>query len=174
MNQFTNSISRALADKNWNAALFITLSLPDICSRLESDDNRTNGKKYAAWFDKYMKATYTIDMPSGEHTFMSGDDCYVLRCSMLHQGFSDVSHQAKKGVLDKFHFSSLPMHRIQIANTLHLNAAQFCSELMVGVDAWFEDFNREHPDKLFKLNEMLYVHENDYSVGGVSFSKGQG
>lgn len=172
MEQFISSVHKALAEKNWHAALFITLALPDICTRLESENDKTNGEKYAGWFDKYLKETYTIKMPGGPILFMSGDDCYVLRCSMLHQGFSDVSHQSKKGTLDKFHFSVLPQHLIKVGNVLHLNVSEFCKEVLSAVSTWFDEFKENHPDKMYKLEEMLVVHTNTYSVGGCTFTTG--
>jgi hypothetical protein len=174
MQQFVSAIEQALTDQNWTAALFISLSLPDICSRLQSEDDRTDGKKYASWFDQYLSSVYKVNIPGGgTHTFMSGDDCYVLRCSLLHQGFSDVSHQKKKGVLDRFYFTSLPQHRIQIAATLHLNMALFCREMTDGVNVWLKWFAEEHKDKLYKLEDMLQVHVANYRVGAVTFSSGQ-
>jgi hypothetical protein len=169
MKQFIESVRKALDENNWSAALFISLTLPDMCSRLESDNNETNGKKYANWFDKYLKKTNTMSFRDVHHVFMTGDDCYVLRCSMLHQGFTDVSHQRKKGVLDRFYFTTLPMHRIQIENVLHLNVASFCLEMLSAVETWLIDFEREHKDKVYRLNDMLVIHKTSYGVGPVVF-----
>lgn len=169
MEQFTVSVRKSLKEKNWNAALFIALTLPDICSRLEADDNKANGERYALWFDKYLKKVNTMSFGAVHHVFMTGDDCYVLRCSMLHQGFSDVSHQRRKGVLDRFYFTSMAMHRIQISNMLHLNVEQFCLEMVSAVEEWFDDFLSSHPDKHHRLADMLIIHESSYSVGPVMF-----
>lgn len=163
MDRFTDAVHRALQSQNWYAALFITFSLPDICSRLESDNDRTNGEKYAKWFDKYML------WYSGDYAAMSGDDCYVLRCSMLHEGVSDVSHQKRKGVLDRFYFGVLPLHLIQIDNVMHLNVHEFCGHMAHGVSRWLEDFKLGHPDKLHKLDSLLVVHQDTYIADGVRF-----
>lgn len=171
LDQFVNAVNRSLATQNWTAALFITLTLPDICSRLESDNDRTNGEKYAQWFDKYLGSVYTKQMIDAPFTFMSGDDCYVLRCSMLHQGFGDVSHQKKKGVLDRFYFTALPQHRIRNGPVIHLNTEIFCREMLAGVAAWLEDFGKDHPDKLYKLTDLLKVHDDAYRTGGVLFTR---
>lgn len=163
MERFTNAVEKALRDQNWYAALYISFSLPDICSRLESENNRTNGEKYAKWFEKYMP------WYSGEYANMSGDDCYVLRCSMLHEGVSDVAHQKWKGVLDRFHFSMLHMHLIQVNNVMHLNVHEFCGHMAHGVKVWFDDFKSNHQDKLHKLDGLLVVHQDTYAADGVQF-----
>ncbi len=166
MNQFIESVRMAIHAENWHAALMISLTLPDICSRLESEDDRTNGIRYAAWFDKYLKGTYTMTQPV-HHVFMTGDDCYVLRCSMLHQGIDDVAHQKKKGVLDKFHFTTLPAHRIQVDKALSLNVQTFCFEILAAVGNWMSDFMANHPDKHYKLDEMITIYDESYAFGGV-------
>jgi len=58
--------------------LIATLSIPDMCAGLESADGQTTGPKYIAWFDKWVAVKY-----GGRVT---GQDCYGLRCSLLHQG----------------------------------------------------------------------------------------
>ncbi|MBS3185398.1 hypothetical protein JIQ88_10290 [Pseudomonas sp. PCH44] len=171
MNRFTSAVEKAIEDRNWYAALFISLSLPDICARLESSDDKTNGMKYAAWFDRYLSSVYSAEMPFGKHVFMSGDDCYVLRCSMLHQGLSDVSHQKKKGVLDKFYFSSTGHHMNQVESVLQLNVARFCQDIIGGVNDWYEDFINSHPDKVPKLNGLVTVHDKPFDVGYVHFGQ---
>jgi hypothetical protein len=67
-------------------SLFAALTLPDICAAMSSSDGRTNGERYAAWFDEFVAHRYTAGpdrTPS-----LSGKDCYYYRCSVLHQGNS--------------------------------------------------------------------------------------
>lgn len=169
MERFLTSVEQALADKNWYSALYMALTLPDVCSSLEATDSKTNGKKFAAWFDTYMKPTYSRTMFGETHVFMTGDDCYVLRCSALHQGLADVGHQLAKGVLDKFYFTILPQHRIQTENILHLNVKMFCEEMVAAVRHWVDDFHKNHPEKAQRLSQLIYIHTESYSVGGVMF-----
>lgn len=172
MERFLKSVEQALADKNWYSALYIALTLPDVCSSLEAVDGATNGKRFAKWFDSYLKPTYTMTVLGHTHVFMAGDDCYVLRCSVLHQGLTDVGHQRAKGVLDKFYFTTLPQHRIQIGSVLHLNVEKFCEEMVAAVRSWIGDFHSYHPDKVERLLQLIHIHSQGYSVGGASFSPG--
>lgn len=166
MERFTKAVEAALASHNWYAALYITFSLPDICSRLESENDQTNGNKYAKWFETYMP--WYID----NNARMSGMDCYVLRCSMLHEGISDVAHQKRRDTLDRFHFSVLHHNLIQINNVMHLNVHEFCGHMAHGVTTWYEDFKVNHPDKMYKVGELLIVHDESYAADGAFFAAG--
>lgn len=60
-----------------------------------------NYKRYADWFDKYVGHRYKskIGAHQEEHTFLTGNDCYALRCSYLHEGklsfnFHPGAHQS--------------------------------------------------------------------------------
>lgn len=48
MDRFTSAVRQSLENKNWYAALYLSLTLPDICARLESDDGKTNRVKFVA------------------------------------------------------------------------------------------------------------------------------
>ena len=74
-----SDIEKALNNKLYFIALQSTLTIPDICSALESDNGKTDGKSYAKWYDKNVKK---------ENDYMTGDDCYFYRCSCIHQGVS--------------------------------------------------------------------------------------
>ena len=75
MKDILDSISKAIENENWYAALFNTMTLPDICVSLEH--GKTTGNQYAAWFDENLPQYNKI---------LSGSDCYALRCALLHEG----------------------------------------------------------------------------------------
>ena len=137
------AVRKASSDENPHAALTLALTLPDVCASLESSDGRTTGAKYAAWWDTYLLPTYTIQIgsPPVEHVFLTGGDCYALRCAVLHQGLDDVSEQNARQVLEKFHFvqprnSNVVIHRNQAGLALNLQVDIFCEEICQGVEAW--------------------------------------
>ena len=78
-------IKKAIEAKLYYLALAVALSIPDICSTLEWDPDPNvlwanrgrQSKRYKHWFDTYLK---------GEFTFLTADDCYSIRCGVLHQG----------------------------------------------------------------------------------------
>jgi hypothetical protein len=85
MELFLQQIQASLEEKLYYLALYTSLTIPDICSALESDNGEAEGKKYKQWYDKYMLNKYRS--VAGEVVF-SADDCWYFRCSILHQGSS--------------------------------------------------------------------------------------
>ena len=99
MKIFLEGINLSLETSNWISALSMSLTIPDIAGKIEYP--MIMGKKrYIDWFDKYVAHKYTVQ----NKVFLSGRDCYALRCSFLHQGISDISHQDIKDALDHFKF----------------------------------------------------------------------
>lgn len=82
MDRFLRSLEKAIENKNWYAALFLGLALPDICGKVENP-NENVGPRYRAWFKKYVEPKYTaqVGIPTGgnPHIFLSAHDCYALR-----------------------------------------------------------------------------------------------
>jgi hypothetical protein len=54
------------------------LMVPDMAAAMDAEDGRTNASRYPAWFDQHAASRF--------FGRITGDDCYGLRCSMLHQG----------------------------------------------------------------------------------------
>ena len=85
MDRFTRGVENAVASANWYAALALALVLPDICGKLASP-TQASSTRYAGWFDRFVRPRYTrgIGPARTPHVFLSGDDCYALRCAYLH------------------------------------------------------------------------------------------
>ncbi len=77
MERIIKSIEKSVENKNWYSALVLALTLPDICGKFE-DKGKSSSKRYSEWFDKYLGEEYD--------GYLSGNDCYALRCSFLHEG----------------------------------------------------------------------------------------
>jgi hypothetical protein len=96
MDRFVKAVRLSVQQRNWYGALAVALTMPDICAQLENP-TRESHKPYVEWFNRYMLAKYTVAAgPPGymdPRAFLSGDDCYALRCSYLHTGADDVSQQ---------------------------------------------------------------------------------
>src|SRR5258706_12317035 len=78
MKDVLEQIRRASDQGLYYVALFAALAIPDICGALESADGESAGAKYAVWFDRHIAPRYG--------GLLSGEDAYLFRCSMLHQG----------------------------------------------------------------------------------------
>ena len=168
LKRFTDAVERALQAGNWYGALSIALTLPDVCGRLETPSDGV-GKRYIRWFEKYVQAKYTRDFMGEIHIFLSGSDCYALRCSYLHEGSGDVSGQRARQALDRFHFTSPPavggsIHRVQNGRALMLQVDEFCRDIVEGVVSW-EKAVVTNPCVLQRKTALLVIHD---STSGVS------
>ena len=57
MEHLLASLQQSIDQKNWYAALFMSLTLPDIAGKIEFP-NDTSGKRFSKWFDIYIKHKY--------------------------------------------------------------------------------------------------------------------
>lgn len=161
MERFTNSLRSSVSNGDWYVALSTALTLPDVCGRL-IDPSIPSGKRYPAWFKAWMEPGYTSMLPGGLHVFLSGEDCYALRCSYLHEGGGDITQQRARKALDDFHFIIPPgngcsIHRNQMNNTLQLQVDAFCLEMADAVDAWSASVAADQ-DIQGRIKSLLVIH----------------
>ena len=141
MERFTKSLRSSVKHQDWYVALSSALTLPDVCGRL-IDPKKHSGPRYKEWFDQWMAPSYTATLPGiGSHCFLSGGDCYALRCSYLHNGGTDITQQRARNALDDFHFIVPPgngcsIHCNRINNKLQLQVDIFCLDVADAVDRW--------------------------------------
>jgi len=173
MKRFTSAIEKSVSSQNWYAALFMSLTMPDICSRLEAENDKTNGKKYACWFEKYLGGKYSSVHPITKEKliFMSGDACYALRCAMLHQGEADLTGQRVKSVLSSIHFTTTAGHCNRINDVLQLDVSHFCKDICEAVNYWFLEF-KKRDGAAEKIESLLRIYSGESVIMGglVKFS----
>lgn len=157
MKRFTDAIAKAVTDKNWLAAAALSLTMPDICARMEHPKHGSE-KRYKAWWDKYMAAQGGL----------SGGDAYALRCAYLHEGGGNILYQRARKALADFHFvvpneaRGLSIHNVQVGpqgnSTLILQIDRFCGEIIDAVGRWSNDVttNRAVQER---LQSLLEIHE---------------
>jgi len=174
MERFTSAIRKSLESQNWYAALYMSMTLPDICARLESEDGKTNGDKYIKWYDKYLADKYRHEVGAERkiHVFLSGPDCYALRCALLHEGSPDITTQRRRDVLEKFHFTVCSSHCNQFGLVLQLDVPVFSNDVCIAAERWAEDFKTNHPDKLNRLNQVVQVYIGPHTTSDGSISIG--
>ncbi len=166
MKHLINSVNKSLDNGNYISALYLSLTLPDICARIESIDNKTSKKKYIEWFNAYLSQQYKhrIGSENKEHVFLTGDDLYALRCAVLHEGRLDISEQSAKKIHDKFLFTIGHPHLRQINSVLQLDVSSFCKEICKGVSEWLRVF-QDDPRIKNKLNDLLSIFSgNSFSI----------
>ena len=67
MKDLISQIQAAVNGHSYYLALYASLTLPDICGAMESDDGQATGAKYIAWFDKYVAQKYFACVAQPEH-----------------------------------------------------------------------------------------------------------
>lgn len=136
MDRFTSAIRKSISTENWNAALFMALAMPDICCKFEDPLPHGTGARYRTWFDKYLLPINTSEIMGKTIVFMTADDCWALRCSLLHAASDDVSVGAAADAVKRFRFTATGGHRLKGDYTLTLNVGKFCGEVCDAVDVW--------------------------------------
>jgi hypothetical protein len=163
MNHLTRSIEASLATGNAYAALATTLSLPDICGWL-LDPLAGSKSRYVGWFERYVAHHYIHHIgPQRRRTvFLSGNDCYALRCAFLHEGREDISEQRARELLDSFQFTVAPqgwMVHCNLMNTkLQLQVDVFCHQFIEAVDKFHNDVST-NPEVVERMGAMLRIRD---------------
>ena len=91
-----NDILIAKDNRAYLSALSLSLTLPSILSSIDINQKSTR-KDYVAWFDQWVykyyeqpKSDNEIINKGIEATKFDGENCYALRCSLLHAGNTDL------------------------------------------------------------------------------------
>lgn len=170
MHQFVIALRESVDTKNWHGALALALFMPDVCGRLQSP-NAGSQTRYVEWFKNWVQPKYTVQsrwMPT-ETVFLSGEDCYALRCSYLHEGGDEIAHQRAKVALDRFHFITPPpggmIHMNKSNTVLQLQVDIFCLDVAAAVEAWMESIGSDQ-EVGQRLSLLMKIHDSNR---GVSF-----
>lgn len=130
MKHLLDAVRDAVREKNWYAALGLVLSLPDIAAELDGRTGTRARDPYLSWYDDYLLKQYA----RGSIVFLSGADCYALRCAFLHLGDFDITTQRARETLDRFQFVAVPpgstIHCYMVNNNLlQLQIDVFCEDV---------------------------------------------
>ena len=139
-----NEIQLLLDHKLYYSALIISFIIPDICSSLSSEDGVATKIKYISWFDKYLGKKYS---PS-----FNGEEAYMFRCSLLHQGKLEHSRSSYKRAVFALqsNMSYLSTYiRIDSENYWVTNLIGFCEDMIKAYKNWYE---QEKNSKNYNLN----------------------
>lgn len=161
MQIFIDACQKALDESNWISALTLSLTIPDIAGKVAYGSDRV-GERYAKWFDKYVGPKYTSTMYGGiTHVFLTGKDCYALRCALLHEGTPDVSNQKAKNIYDYYRFvmpvnKNWAVHCNRIGQILELQINIFADDIIQGAKQWLSDIKNDY-QKQEKIANMLKI-----------------
>jgi len=166
MEKLTHALKCSIEQKNWYSAVILALTLPDICGKIEYP-GECSGTRYKKWCEKYLEPKYTDQIGPAHmeciHKFLSGSDCYALRCALLHEGSDDITEQRARESLDRFHFTAPPesgsMHRNQKNTVLQLQVDSFALDVIDSINEWLFEIHDDTVKKN-KLNELVRIYDS--------------
>lgn len=160
--RLTDAVRNSVAERNWYSSLALALALPDILGFLESPSANSQ-RRYVGWCDRFLVPRYTSRTKAKgiEHVFLSGEDCYALRCAFLHEGSDDIVHQTARKALESFLFIEPPpsgsFHCNQSNAKLLLQVDIFCRDICDGVDDWSSTVLAAQPEIQVRALELLTI-----------------
>ena len=165
MENFIKALEKCIEDKNWYAALFIMLTLPDICGKIEYPE-KSSTQRYKEWFERYLGPYYTRQIGPKDrgtiHKFLSGSDCYALRCALLHEGTDEIGEQKAREALERFHFTEPPpngcIHLNQVGKVLQLQVDKFATEMIQAIRSWMSDISCDN-EKQTRLSKLMKIYK---------------
>lgn len=145
MQHIIDAIEYSLDTQNAYGALALALTVPDICGWLETPIVSSRAR-FTRWFDRYVSHHYVHEIGAWrtKTIFLTGDDCYALRCAYLHSGQDDITMQRAQKALDSFVFvvtaPGSTMHCNRFNNVLQLQLDIFCRQISDGAKQFCIDF----------------------------------
>lgn len=150
METFFAALEQAIEERNWYAALTLSLTLPDICAQAEKPGARATGRDYQAWVKRHLTPIYTNRVGGSPEpvVFLSAGDCYALRCALLHGGSAEIDTQRAREVLSRFTFFTpgrrgFNWHRNQVGDTLILMVDDFARDVLSVARSWWRSLSDE-------------------------------
>ncbi|TWU04314.1 hypothetical protein [Stieleria varia] len=133
MNELLNQIEMSCDSGQLYLALFSTLTLPDICGAISSDNGFSTGRQYKIWFDEYVAPKYD--------GMFNGSNCYAFRCAALHQGKAEHKDLGYCRIifLAPLENRTCIMHKNVLNNALNLDLVTFCKDVVAGVRYWMKE-----------------------------------
>ena len=152
-----SEIEEALNRKMYIAALYIAVTLPDVCGQVEYQ--RGNEKtKYMKWYEKYVEPNYQLSSPYGDDMpYMNSEVMYYLRNNLLHNGTPNTIKEKIHNIrfrIDHFYLVVGNLHRGQFSHvsfdkqyrikdrSLTINIESLCTTLVKAA----RDYYTTHKD----------------------------
>lgn len=157
MDQFIKSIRKSVEDKNWFSALFMAISIPDICGGLTKNPKKGHKKRFFDWFDNYL---------APEYTYISGEAFWQLRCSIFHSG-THIDKKLKKALsgaeLLIVTYEESPFHDSFVRwdknrSFVFLRIDVFCEDVCNAIKQWEKDMANESKVQE-RINDLFYIEK---------------
>ena len=142
------------------AELVLALTIPSFCSRygLSVDElhQQKESLRYPAWYDHYVYPDYQ---------FLTGQECYAVRCALLHNGDVDLYNQhimRNEFQVNKYRLM-IPEYGdnfcIRYGDDSQLQEKPFCAAgLAISILDGYQKFKMDNPNFIYPLDS--YVPQN--------------
>lgn len=131
-------------------AVTMTMTLPDICSSLATEDGWTTRDLYKKWCEE--------NLPEEEFGVLTPDDLYSFRCGVLHKGrFGDLQHNVDRVIFalpGRFTFTNCTLN-----DAYFYSVTIFCRNFTDAVAKWFEK-HRDDPVVKANLPRLMQYRVN--------------
>ncbi|MGK0554107.1 hypothetical protein [Macrococcus capreoli] len=179
---YQKSVYDCLESKNYFGAILTSLILPDICSKISNCKIKSVSTRYKEWLNIYF-----IPLLENEdkvvRNYLNAKNIYALRCTIVHEGSSDVSRQDNYKIKLKNHeqvdelipyLNTLDFPKVLYANSTIINTGDikkslfldlefFCELMIKSVDRWLKDnINLDETElSLFSIAYILNDKEDE-------------
>jgi hypothetical protein len=161
MREYLEQVEQVADTDMYYLTLAAALVIPDMCSGLEAEDGRTTGARYEVWFDQHVAHKYG--------SFFSGEDCYGLRCAMLHQGRLEPHKGAYKRIVFIEPHGGMTLHNNVINDALNIDVTQFATDMIESAEDWLID-SEETPQYQTNFPRYMQRYPEGLSpyIGGIA------
>ena len=152
MKEIIDDINKALDSEAWYSALALAISLPDICAFIETGENGSK-RRFIRWFE--------ANLPNYLR-FLSGSDCYALRCAYLHQGHEDTRSQNAQDLIERYYFvapkKGWTVHFNRLGTVLQLQVDVFSKDISAAALKWWDNIEKSSEVET-RLNHMIKIRD---------------
>jgi hypothetical protein len=169
MENLLQAIKHSIKNDNMYAALFIAISLPDICGKIQYPGIKSQ-KRYIDWFNQYLKDQYS-DPQKPDSPFLTAEDMYAFRCSLIHEGSDEISTQSARIDINKFILISDGPHLNYFQNRiikLQLSVKSFCIDICAAVERWLSN-NDQNVNLIEYRENFIKIFPKGSIVDGIKF-----
>lgn len=157
MEELLKQIELALQAGLYWVALQSTLTIPDICGKIDYPNIRV-GKRYIKWYDTNVKQS---------SDFMTGKDCYGYRCTIIHEGKSKPTNSKFNRIMFLEPNSQIQGHNNIIDDALWIDINIFCNNIICACKKWLIE-KESDPNYIKIKDDIVGYHPNGippYIVG---------
>ena len=158
MRELLKQIETGLSHNLYFLSLFVSLTIPDICAAMGSENGKTESTKYKAWFNKYFVPRNPRKY--GTATNFTADDCYNYRCAILHQGRSNNGKiEYKRIIFFEPGTFSIGLHSCVVGSktkdkSLVIDVKTFCADMVHSAQDWI---SKNENSAVYKRNSQSLV-----------------